>query len=394
MTELALELKKLGHQITVLTTTPHYNVEPEARRKQPLSPKWVGLLYRSDCGIPVYHVPVREKGARVVSRLIDYVRFHVMSTIAGLVFNESYDVILAPSPPLTIGLSAWILGSARHVPFIYNVQEIYPDLAVSLNLIRNKYLIRMMELMERFIYDQAKMNVVISEWFKERLLLKGVKSNKISTIPNFVNVDFMRPSNKNNNFAKNYELLKKFVVLYAGNIGMTQSFETVIEAAQRLVYIEEIQFVILGNGVRLEWLNRELSKNFVTNIKLLPYQPQSMVPFIYASSDVCLIPLKKGTAQETFPSKIYTIMASGRPAIVSADKDSELAWIVERAKCGIVVPPDDSKALANAVEYAFHQPIRLGEMGHKGREYVVQHHSHQSVALQYHRLISEILSSK
>src|SRR5690606_29552818 len=153
----------------------HYNVDPEARARQPLAKKWGRILYQSKLdGIPVYHASIPEKGSRVGARLLDYARFHLISTVAGLTVAGSYDVILAPSPPLTIGVSAWILGLLRRTPFIYNVQEIYPDIAVRMGILKNRRVIRLLEMLERFIYRRAQAITVISELFRQELLKKGV----------------------------------------------------------------------------------------------------------------------------------------------------------------------------------------------------------------------------
>jgi colanic acid biosynthesis glycosyl transferase WcaI len=393
MTELSLELRALGNTITVLTSTPHYNVEPEARALQPLKRHWGPLLYKSNYqGIPVYHASIPAKGSRAGARLLDYVRFHVISTLAGITTGDSYDVILTPSPPLTIGLSAWLLGLMHQVPFIYNVQEIYPDVAVSLGVLHNKLLIRAMDRLERFIYDRSRKIVVISEWFRRRLLDKGVPPQKIHVIPNFVDTDFLQPLERNNNFSLSYGLNNQFVVLYAGNIGLTQGFETILEAAQRLSHLPDLRFLIVGDGTRRVWLENQLTRVRLSNIILLPYQPRSIVPQIYASSDLCLVPLKKGTAQETFPSKIYTIMAAGRPVITSADLDSELTWVVGKADCGWTVIPDDPEALAASIEWAYQHRSTLKEKGQNGRNYVVQNHSRKVVARQYDELIKQIVN--
>jgi len=393
MTELALDLQALGHEVTVLTATPHYNVEPDARARQPLRPRWDGLLYESECqGIPVYHARIPPKSARVATRLAGYAIFHGISTLAGVLLDEDYDVILAPSPPLTIGLSAWLLGLLRRVPFIYNVQEIYPDVAVSMELLRNRRIIWLLEQLERFVYARASAVVVISEWFRRVLLRKGVSASKLHVIPNFVDVDFMQPGPRDNEFARQHGLDSQFVVLYAGNIGLTQGFETIVEAACALVGMHNLRVVIVGDGARRAWLEQSLAALKLDNITLLPYQPRSVVPQIYASSDVCLVPLKKGTAQGTFPSKIYTIMASGRPAIVSADADSEAVWLVQQAQCGLAVPPDAPDALAQAIVQAYQERGTFRTYGENGRRYVVQHHSRQAVARQYHELITALLN--
>lgn len=391
MSELALELRSLGHEITVLTTTPHYNLDPDARDQQPLSRRWGGLLFRSDYhGIPVYHASIPVKGSRVGARLLDYARFHAISTLAGLSLRQRFDVILAPSPPLTIGLSAWLLGLGRRAPFIYNVQEIYPDIAISLGVLTNARAIHTLEALERFVYRRARIVTVISEWFRRRLLAKGVPAAKLHLIPNFVDTDFIQPGPRRNEFTAAHGLDDKFVVLYAGNIGLTQGFETILAVATQLSDLPDLRFVIVGDGARRDWLQAQLAQDPRLNTLLLPYQPRSLVPQIYAGSDLCLVPLKRGTAQETFPSKIYTIMAAGRPAIAAADPDSELAWVVEKAGCGWAVPPDDPQALATAIERAYQSQASLLDTGARGRAYVVAHHSRQAVARHYDALIRSL----
>ena len=388
--ELAEELKALGHHITVLTTTPHYNEDKEALMRQPLKPKLSGFYYESNFrGIPVIHAPIPMKRNRVVRRMLDYARFHIISTIAGIMLSDKFDIILTPSPPLTNGLSAWLLGVFRRRPFVYNVQEIFPDIAVSLGVLKNKNIIRRIEWLEKFIYDRSDVVVVISDWFRKRLINKGISEEKIKVIPNFTDTDFMKPKNRQNGFSAVHGLNDKFVVLYAGNIGLTQNFENILAAASRLKHLKDLCLLIVGDGTRSKWLEKKLKKSY-SNVKFLHYQPRSVIPEMYASSDVCLVPLKGGTAQETFPSKIYTIMSAGRPAIVAADPDSELTWIVKQSGCGWAVPPDNEEALSDVIERIYNQRDDISKRGELGRKYVERYHSRRAVAEQYDLLIRRI----
>lgn len=393
MTDLALELQKLGHEITVLTATPHYNVEPEARARQPLTRRWNGWLYESELhGIRIYHASIPVKGSRVKERLFDYVRFHAISTLAGLLKTRDYDLIFAPSPPLTIGLSAWILARAHGKPFVYNVQEIYPDIAVRLGVLKNHNMIRTMEWLERFIYVRARAITVISERFRRRLLDKGVPFEKLHVIPNFVDLTEIQPGSRQNDFSRQHKLDARFVVLYAGNIGLTQGMESIMAAADQLKHLPEICFLIVGDGTRRAWLQEQLAQGTHSNVMLMPYQSRSLVPQLYATSDVCLVPLKQNTAQDTFPSKIYTIMAAARPVIAAAEEDSELALVVHQAQCGWVIPPDDAGAMAQAVERVYSERATLRAIGQRGRTHVDEFNSPQAIARTYDQLLAQLVT--
>jgi colanic acid biosynthesis glycosyl transferase WcaI len=390
--ELGAGLQALGHGVVALTATPSANYDPESRAKQPFSRTMFGLAHTSDFkGVRIIHVSIPEKKNKVVSRVIDYLRFAALSLVAGVIKTPGADVVLTISPPLTIGLSGWILARIKRASHVYVVQEIYPDVAVSIGVLRNRRVIALMEQLEMFIYRRSTYIVVISEWFRGRLIEKGVPEAKIVVIPNFVDVDFFRPLPRNNSFSEAHCLDDKFVVFYGGNIGLTQSWNCVLDAAGQLRDITDLRIVITGGGGRYTWLADKLATGEHPNVILLPYQPRSVVPEMYASCDVGLIPMMAGTARETFPSKIYTIMASERPAIVATDADTELGWIVSHAKCGWAVPPDDASALAAAIRQAFDQRALLKELGKNGRRYVTEHNAIQTVVRQYDEFLGQLV---
>jgi colanic acid biosynthesis glycosyl transferase WcaI len=392
LTELAIELRRRGHDITVITTTPHYNFDADARQRQPLERKWGGWLYRSEvAGIPVLHAKVRTKGKRVISRIFDYLRFHVVGTLAAVFQAGPYDVVLAPTPPLTIGLHAWLLARLRRARFVYNVQELYPDVALGLGFLRPGRLANSMEWIQRRTCRSADSVIVISEAFRGRLLEKGVPSGKLTVIPNFVDTDFVRPLPRRNGFAHRLGLEHGFVVLYSGNLGLTQDFETLMSAADEIADLEDVSFVIVGDGARRGWLARELGTRAHGNVRMLPYQPRSIIPDLYATSDVGLIPLKQCAGRDTFPSKVYTIMASGRPVIAAAEDDTELARLVRQAECGLVVPPRNATALAQAVRTLYQNRERTSQLGANGRAYVLAHYSKSEVSAQHDRLLRSIV---
>ncbi len=391
LTELVDHLANLGHEFIVVTTTPHYTEETDAIAQQPLRPRWDHVLYESQRnGTVVYHGRIPKKRRRILSRLIDYGVFHLITTAAALRLARNYNIVLAPSPPLSIGLEALLVAGVARVPFVYNVQEIYPDIAVALGILKNRLAIRIAEILERFVYDRARCITVISERFRDRLMEKGVPREKIIVIPNFVDTNAVYPSKPVNEFSSAHGLRGRFVILYAGNIGLTQDFESLLDSARLVEDLTNAMFLVVGNGARAQWLEREIKQRVLSNVRLLPYQPKRSVIDVYATSSLCIVPLKEGTAYGTFPSKIYTIMAAGRPAIVMADRDSELSDVVLRAGCGLVIRPGGSGDLATSIRRVYEDQEQLTAWGEAGRRYVVQHHSATAAAVAYDKLLREI----
>lgn len=388
MTEMASDLQARGHELVVITTEPHYNVDPESWSKQPLRPRWGRWVQESEInGVRVYHTIMREKGTRILGRAWDYLLFHAMSLVAALRLGGKWDIIFAPSPPLSIGVVAWLLGVIRKTPFVYNLQEIHPDALVDAGVLRSNAILWLMRRLERFVYERAEKIVVIAPLFEEALQKKGVPAEKIEVVPNFVDVDDIRPLGKKNPFSSAQSLEDKFVVLYAGNIGLSQDMKTLIEAADALQDDPSILFLVVGDGVEREQMEHEIEKRALVDVRILPFQPRSMVPSIYATANVCLVGLRKRMAYTHVPSKIYTILAAGKPAVVGAEPDSEIAAIVRETGGGLLIPPEDPDALAAAILEFKNNPALEVKLGRSGRSYIVENYSRELVVRQHERIL-------
>lgn len=392
MTDLALELKRLGHSVTVLTTTPHYNIDRGALERQPMQRRWSGMLYYSECdGIPVWHVKLPMKGQRVWARAVDYVRFHLFSLLASIRTLGAQDIVISTSPPLTIGVVSWLLGVRYGAPSVYKIAEVYPDLAIRQGVVRGRLPIAAMRWLERFVYGRSTALVPIAEQFSRLIHQRGVPDEKIRMIPDFVDTELYRPLPKDSRFATEHGLTSDFVVLYGGNIGLVQDWESVLYAAESLREMP-IKFVIVGDGSRRQWLADEVRKHELGNVKLLGYQPKEAMPQINANCDIGIIPMTHAGSLDGFPSKIYTNMASAKPVIASAAPGSEMAWIIGRSGCGRVVPPEDRQALCDAVLAAYRDRDALHAEGMRGRRFVEEGYSKQAIASRYDALIQELAS--
>ena len=393
MGELGVDLQAMGHKVSVLTTTPHFNRDPEAESRQPIRNHWGPVLRRSDFhGIPVYHTFMPRKGKSILVRLLGWAGFHLISTAAGMATISRPDVIIAPSPPLTIGVFAWILGKFHGAPYIYNVQEIYPDIAVRLGALRNKRVIGLLEHLERFVYRKGGKIAVIAPRMRQRLLEKGVAPDKLEVIPNFVDIKDLSPLSKDNDFSRQHKIHERFVISYAGNMGPAQGLESFIDAAALLQSEPKIHFLMMGDGILKDPLKKRVDKLGIKNFTLLPYQPYSTMPQIYAASDICLVPQTILTGCDAIPSKVYRIMACARPVLATTDSDSDLAHLIKDAGCGGTVPPGKSSDLADVIFKAFRDQARWKEMGEAGRAHVVEHYSRPSVTRRYNDLIQRVVN--
>lgn len=376
-----------GHDVTVLTSFPHYNCDeiwPEYRGK------WFQRDRLGKVNILRSYLYVAPQPGRW-ERLLNYLSFNVLSTLAGL-WADKPDVIFAMSPPLSIGLTAWCIGKLKGVSYCYNVQDIWPEAAVRLGMLKGERTIRFWERIEKFVYRHSRRIFAISEEFRDNLQAKGVAAHQIAVIPNFVDDERIRPLPRHNPLAAMYGLQNKFVVLYAGNVGLSQGLEVVLDAAERLYAHPEIEFLLVGAGTNKAALLAEAKQRGLSNVRFLPLLPEAQVPELYASCDVALIPLRRGLTQNSVPCKTYSIMASGRPYIASVDEGSNVWKLTERVECGVCVPPENAEALANAVLKLQAAPARAQAMGVRGRAYVEEHFARAIVTQQYRLVLEEIIN--
>jgi putative colanic acid biosynthesis glycosyltransferase WcaI len=384
MADLAADLVAGGHRVTVFTTTPHYNQDPMADAAQPRRPFWGRLLQVSEYrGMRVYHARMPRKGRSVVLRLAAWAWFHAVSTVAAVFLADRPDVILAPSPPLTVGVSAWALGLVQRTPFVYNVQEIYPDIAINLGALKNPVLIRMLRGLERFVYSRARTITAISPRMRDRLLEKGVPATKVVVIPNFVDVDELSPRPKDNPFSREFRVSDKFVLSYAGNLGPAQGLDGFIDAAERLKDHPDIRLMLIGDGILADHFRTLAIARGLSNLIVVPHQPYSRVPDIYGASDVCVVAQAAETASDAIPSKVYRIMACERPVVAATDPHSDLAQLVTAANAGAVIPPESGDALAAAALDAASNPQQWRARAVSGRTHVLAHYTRAIVSQRY-----------
>ena len=362
VTELATDLVKRGHDVTVVTSVPNY----------PYGKVFSGYRHR------LYQVEWRD-GVRVVRvwsyihpkktfwrRIFNYGTFSLMVFWGGLLAGRT-DVVMSFSPPLPLGLSAWFLSRLWRVPWALRVEDLYPDAAVAVGLLRNSGVIAFFSAVERFLYHHAQHISLISEGFRQNLLAKGVPDAKLSVTPVWADPDMVRPLPKENNFRETHGLTGKFVVMYAGTLGYTSNLEDVLSAAELIKERESVRLVIIGEGVKKATLEAIAEKKGLSNILFLPFQPREIFAEMLAAADISLVTLNSDSSKTSLPSKTFNIMASARAILAVTPSDSEIALLLEDVDCGINVPSGQPEKLAHVILQLEQQPEYLNRMGMNGR---------------------------
>lgn len=420
MTELAEGLVKRKHQVRVVTSMPWYP------RKQ-IYDEYQGKLYSTELinGVAVQrsYIWIRPQPS-LIDRLLLEVSFVATSFVHALK-GKRPDVILLTAPPLPVCVPATLLGWIHRTPIVLNLQDILPDAAVQLKLLTNPALIRVFSILEKFAYRNATKISVIANGFIENLRHKGVAQAKMELIPNWVNIEFIKPLPKEpNSFRTKHELNGKFVVMYSGNIATTQGVETAIQAAVLLRHIPDIAFVIVGEEKALERLQQEEEKflnrwkkeatqkvldqlqpeeaatleqkhpysdtSREPNLKLLPLQPREQLPEMLAAADVGLVLQKRNVVDFNMPSKIPVLMASGRAILASVPGEGTAASAIQDSGAGLVIPPENARLLAASVLTLYLNPDQVRVLGEKGREYAEANYAFEVALDHYEKLFAAI----
>jgi colanic acid biosynthesis glycosyl transferase WcaI len=389
MTELAEGLVKQGHQVRVITGMPNY---PQREIYEEYRGKWFVTEQRNGVTIQRSYLRIRSK-PNLIDRLLLELSF-VFTSLPQAFNGWQPDVILLTIPPLLVTLPATLLSWIYNCPVVLNVQDILPEAGIRVGLIRNKWMIKALEAIEQFAYRSTHTISVIADGFVDNLVNKGVPAQKIVCIPNWVNVNFIRPlPKKSNQFRLAYQLEGKFVVLYSGNIALTQGLETVIEAAACLRHLPEIVFVIAGEKKALQRLQEYCHKCGASNVLLLPLVSREKLPEMLAAADVGLVVQKSNVISFNMPSKIPLLLASGRPIIASVPASGTAARAVRKSGGGIVVAPESPKALADGIKDLYTHPAKVAKLGHEGRQFAVERYSFKQALNEYEALFAEVIAT-
>jgi len=390
--DIALRFKEAGFEVVVLTTTPHYNVIETEKQKQPLQKKVLGLYYESDFnGIKVKHV-YQKKYKSTTLRLLGFIYWHLISFFLGL-FEKKVDIILSPSPPLTIGVLNILIGKIKGSKIIYNVQEIYPDLLIEEGGLRSSIVISFFKWMERFVYNHSDAVTTIDEIFYNTIVGRFKVPSKLHIIPNFVDTDIYHPIKEAPDLDPDlFPETTSLKLMYAGNIGHAQDWKPLIELAEELKN-EDIEFFVIGEGTMRDFLRKEKERRGLNKIHLIPYQPRELMPHLLAYSDAQFIFMAPETEGHGFPSKVYTIMACARPLIVCSGENTPIVNFLKDKDCAYLFTEKDITGkvneIASLLKEASMDDFRV--KGNNGLQYIANYYAKDIVTKKYIDVANSLL---
>jgi glycosyltransferase involved in cell wall biosynthesis len=314
-----------------------------------------------------------NEGTRTSLRAIRYILCCLNYIWYGII-SKNINVVFAESTPPILGAAAVIIKKIKKVPFIYNLQDIFPDSLVTTGLShKNSLAWKIGRIIEKFTYNNADKIIVISEDFKKNIILKGVPESKIEVVYNWVDENAVKPIERDKNILFDKYCLDRnnFYLTYCGNLGLTQNFDMLISIAYELKDIKDLQFILFGEGVYKDKIISHIKERGILNIKLLPFQAYSEISQVFSLGDVGLIISKPGIGANCVPSKTWSIMSAERPVLANFD-ENELKSIIEDNKCGIFTVAGDKNNFVKAIHYLYNNRENCKKLGKNGREFILE----------------------
>jgi colanic acid biosynthesis glycosyl transferase WcaI len=387
--EMARNWVLLGHQVTMLTEFPNHPsgiIPPSYKGK---------LLEKANLdGIDLIRVWVKASPEKSFqNRMLFYLTFMVNAFWAGLFCTHGkYDFLYVSSPPLFVGGAALGISYLKRIPLIFEVRDLWPESAIALGELTNRYAISLAFRLEKACYKRAIRVIVVTRGIYDRLIERSIPDHKLLLIPNGANIDLFRYKPESRERIRHeLGLEHKFIAIYAGIHGLAQGLDTILEAAYLLQNNPQVHFLFIGDGPKkAELASLAVSYN-LSNLSLLPEKPREQIPDYLSAADVALVPLKKAEIfKGALPSKIFDAWACERPVLLSID--GEAREVVERVNGGIYVPPEDPEKMAQTLLYLFHSPSERQSMGKNGRDYTCRNNSRAALAEKLILYLSKLIT--
>lgn len=364
--ELIQRCRTEGFDFSVVTSQNRYL----DCRKVGGSGRWVS---RESCQgtevLRTYAFPAHHKN--FLWRMLAYLSF-MCSSLMGAWKAGPVDLVWGTSPPIFQAVSAWLIAALRRRPFLLEVRDLWPDFAIGMGVIRNPLLIRLSRWLESFLYARADTLLVNSPAYRDYLLNRGIPEAKVFLVANGVDTSQFNPAGRGEAMRRQWGVGNKFVVTYAGALGQANAIEGILKAADRLRARKDIVIILAGAGKDEARLKRRSQEMGLDNLRFVGSLPKSDMPAALAASNACIATLQNiPMFNTTYPNKVFDYMAAGRPVVLGIG--GVIAEVVERAHGGIVVTPEDDRAMARAIKRLADDGELRRQMGRDGRSYVQTH---------------------
>ena len=360
-------LEREGHDVEMVTSFSYY---PTWQKR----PEDRGRIYRTDVinGVPVHRcwhfVPTRVSAWK---RIVHEGSFVFFSTLRAL-FLEKPNVFVVVSPPLLLGAAAWFVGKLKRAPYVFHVQDMQPDAAVGLGMLKQSWFTRALYALESFAYRHAARVSGITAGMLKAFRSKGVPDSKLIYFPNAIELESDEPAPSRGEFRKAHGFpASEFLAIYSGNLGVKQGLDVLLETAARL-RDKRIRVLICGDGAQRETLAARAREMQLPNFTMLPFQSAADYRALLVDADVCFITQQLGSGNSFFPSKLLGLLAESKPVVTAAAPESELALALTEGNFGVNVSPGRPEELAALLDSLASDPERLWLYGTNGRRYVEQ----------------------
>jgi glycosyltransferase involved in cell wall biosynthesis len=389
VSELARAWVRRGHEVWVLTGMPNHptgRIPPEYQGRRIAEEEWQGVRVVRTW---IYATP----NAGRVRRSAAFASFAISALLLGQARVPRVDVVVATTPQILCGLAGDIIARLRGVPFVLDLRDLWPESIVAVGALPARHpVIQVLEHVARRLYVDAARVVTVTDAFREILLAGGMPAHRISVVKNGVDLARFQPMPRQTALRARLGWGDKIIVEYAGTHGMAHALDRVLDAAARLTKRDDIRFLFVGEGAERSALEARARREGLANVCFLGAVPRETMPEVYASADICLVPLRRAELFTTvIPSKIFEIAAMERPILLSVD--GEARAIVEASGAGRFLPPEDVDAMVEAIEDLADHPERGAEMGRRGRAFVIREFDREALAARYEVVLREIVQA-
>ncbi len=393
VSELSHHWAATGHDVTVLTGFPNH---PDGKLRPEYRKRFRRLVFREYAEnvnvVRSWLLPFPNRKAH--ERMLNYVSFCLSAGITGS-FLSRPDVVIATSPQLLVGLSGWWVAKIKHVPFVLEVRDLWPESLAAVGAGNaNSFLYRILHKVAGFLYRKAHHIVVVTPAFRDHLIRRWhVPPEKISIVQNGVETKLFCPG-ASESLRKDLSIENRFVVSYIGTMGMAHGLESMLETAQRLqASAPNALFLLVGEGADRERIEAIATMKKLTNVRFVSQQPREKIPLYISASDVCLVLLKKSEVFDTvIPTKMLEFMSCAKPVVLGVG--GQARRILEASRAGLYIEPENPDALCDAIERLRNENYLRQSLGQNGREYILQSLSRERTAADYLNVLLGILGSR